>query len=606
LKVNHLILLIILITVNKLYSQVSNSSDLRGNKKSAVYSKTSELEWELNNNNYENLAQKYYELSEVLYNENNLIKAEDYIKKAITLFEENGTKKQLKQSLRLQAKIKEGLNKKQEAIASYESASGKSDNAQYEDINKLDAKRLKENNYSKSNELIKSKIKSIKSKNNAGISSSEDEIAQSYKQLAINNVEQKLTVDAIDNYSNAVQTSSNNTELNKQLNNELAELLEKEKKYDKAIEVRSNAISKAEKEGDEKNLIIQKQEIAKILLTTNNKIEAEKLLLEAFNIAIQKNHSIEAKNSSLQLIEFYKQNKKYEQAILISEQYLNKLENIIKNDSSLIDKSKLEITDAKIKNLEKEKTLKDELLAEKNAYNYILIFSLIIAIILSIVIIRYAIIVNRRNKKISLQSLRREMNPHFIFNSLNSVNQFIAQNNELEANKFLSSYSTLMRNVMDNSNKDFLTLSKEIEQIEKYLQLEHLRFKTQFEYQINVSETIDTEQFLIPNMLLQPHLENAIWHGLRYKPEKGKLEITFIEKNNIIEVLINDDGIGIEKSKNLKTANQKLHQSIGLKNIDERINLLNSLYNININYQVNSSDIGTQIKFVFPKLNKVQ
>ncbi len=98
-KVSHFILLTLLITVNKLNSQVNNSSDQRGNKKSTVYSKTSELEWELNNNNAENLAQKYYELSEVLYNENNLIKAEDNIKKAITLFEKNGSKKQLKQKL---------------------------------------------------------------------------------------------------------------------------------------------------------------------------------------------------------------------------------------------------------------------------------------------------------------------------------------------------------------------------------------------------------------------------------------------------------------------------------------------------------------------------
>lgn len=599
------IFIILLTSVNNIYSQVNNSSDQRGNNKSAVYSKTSELEKELDkNNNDGKLAQKYFELSEVLYNENNLIKAEDYIKKAITLFETNGSKKQLKQALRLQAKIKEGLNKKQEAIESYESASKKDNNAQYEDINKLDAKRLKENNYTKSNELIKSKIKSIQNNNNAGVNNNEDEIAQSYKQLAINNVEQKQTVTAIENYSNAINTSSNNTELNKQLNNELAELLEKEKKYDKAIEVRNKAILKAEKSGDEKNLIVQKQGIAKILLSTNKTDEAEILLLEALNLAIQKNHFYEAKNSCIQLIEFYKKNKKIEQAILISEQYLNKLEKIIKNDSSLIDKNKLEITDAKIKNLEKEKLLKDELIAEKNAYNYILIISLIIAVILSIIIIRYAVLVNKRNKKISLQSLRREMNPHFIFNSLNSVNQFIAQNNELEANKFLSSYSTLMRNVMDNSNKDFLTLSKEIEQLEKYLQLEHLRFKTQFDYQINVIDTLDLEQ-LIPNMLIQPHIENAIWHGLRYKSNKGNLEITFKENNNHIEVLIKDNGIGIEKSKELKTTNQKLHQSIGLKNINERIDLLNSLYNITIKYFVNSSDKGTQVTYIFPKLNKV-
>ena len=95
-------------------------------------------------------------------------------------------------------------------------------------------------------------------------------------------------------------------------------------------------------------------------------------------------------------------------------------------------------------------------------------------------IIKALYAIKTKNKEIALQSLRREMNPHFLFNSLNSVNQFIAQNNELEANKYLTSYSNLMRNTMENSNKDFVTLSNEIENLTKYLELEHLRFKDKF------------------------------------------------------------------------------------------------------------------------------
>src|SRR5690606_8044406 len=135
--------------------------------------------------------------------------------------------------------------------------------------------------------------------------------------------------------------------------------------------------------------------------------------------------------------------------------------------------------------------------------------------------------IKTKNKEIALQSLRREMNPHFIFNSLNSVNHFIAQNNELEANKFLTSYSNLMRNTMENSNKDFVTLSNEISNLKKYLELEHLRFRDKFDYKISVDDNLDPDSTWLPNMIIQPHLENAIWHGLRYKEQKGLLTLNF-------------------------------------------------------------------------------
>lgn len=609
LKKTHIIFflqLVCLLLVNRGFAQNTNTSNFPKYKGSNLSKKSDELEKTLSeNSNNELIGTKYYELSEALYNENNLLKAEEYIKKAVQALEESGSKKKLKTAFRLQAKIKEGLNKKNEAIASYESASDNQFQSNEEDINQLDAKRLKSNNSASSNKLIESKIKTIQNSGGSNKSNNQDEIAQSYKQLALNNVQANEKTTAIENYSNAVQTSSNNPELNKQLVNELANLLEKEKDFDKAIEVRNSAIKNAEISGDGKNLIEQKQGIAKILINTNQTELAEDLLTEAHIFALKNNHALEARNTALQLMEFYKQHHELDKAVQTGTNYLNELERLIKNDSSLIDKSLFELSDAKIKSLEKEKKLKDELISEKNSFNIILIISLFIALLLSIIIVRYAFIVNQRNKKISLQSLRREMNPHFIFNSLNSVNQFIAQNNELEANKFLTSYSTLMRNVMDNSSKDFLSLSKEIEQLEKYLQLEHLRFKDKFEYEINVSENLDNEHLLVPNMLLQPHIENAIWHGLRYKSEMGKIWINILDFNNQVEIEIKDNGIGIEKSKSIKTNNQKLHQSIGLKNIEERIKLLNELYRFKIEHTVNSNNQGTIVKFKFPKINKI-
>jgi LytS/YehU family sensor histidine kinase len=213
-----------------------------------------------------------------------------------------------------------------------------------------------------------------------------------------------------------------------------------------------------------------------------------------------------------------------------------------------------------------------------------------------------------KNKEIALQSLRREMNPHFIFNSLNSVNQFISENKELEANKYLTSYSNLMRNMMENSNKDFISLDKEVEQLKKYLDLEHLRFQDKFDFEIIVDEALDAERVFVPNMILQPHLENAIWHGLRYLNEKGFLSLRFDLKGGKINVTIEDNGIGLTKSRELKTTNQKIYESRGLNNTKERIDLLNELYKKNISFKISEKtgeEKGTVVEIIFPLIDKI-
>ena len=200
------------------------------------------------------------------------------------------------------------------------------------------------------------------------------------------------------------------------------------------------------------------------------------------------------------------------------------------------------------------------------------------------------------------------MNPHFIFNSLNSVNQFISENKEREANKYLTSYSNLMRNTMENSNKDFITLDNELEQLKKYLELEHLRFQDKFDFKISVDPELDTERTMIPNMIIQPHLENAIWHGLRYLDVKGLLQMKVQLSNEKVVIRIEDDGIGMTKSQELKTTNQKVHESRGMSNTKERISLLNELYKKHITFQISEKTLpetGTIVEIVFPLIDKI-
>ncbi|WP_350290338.1 histidine kinase [uncultured Croceitalea sp.] len=203
------------------------------------------------------------------------------------------------------------------------------------------------------------------------------------------------------------------------------------------------------------------------------------------------------------------------------------------------------------------------------------------------------------NNLLALKSLRSQMNPHFIFNALNSVNNYIAKSDERNANRFLSDFSVLMRTVLENSEEDFIPLSKELELLELYVKLEHSRFPDKFDYEVNISENIDVNSFDIPPMLLQPYIENAIWHGLRYKEEKGFLKINVEQlTNTLLQIEILDNGIGRKKSATLKTENQKKQKSKGMGNIRKRIAILNTMYENKVDVSISDlreDETGTKV-----------
>ena len=196
------------------------------------------------------------------------------------------------------------------------------------------------------------------------------------------------------------------------------------------------------------------------------------------------------------------------------------------------------------------------------------------------------------NQLLLLKSLRTQMNPHFIFNALNSVNNFIAKNDEKAANKFLASFSRLMRKVLDYSQKDFIAFEEELELNELYLKLEHFRFRDKFEYTFQNKANQYGYSLEVPPMLIQPFIENAVWHGLRYKEEKGTLSVNVEEKGQNIIVTIEDNGIGRAKSRSLKTKNQKQYKSTGMENVSRRIALINDIYGKN--YTINISDLNSE------------
>jgi LytS/YehU family sensor histidine kinase len=181
----------------------------------------------------------------------------------------------------------------------------------------------------------------------------------------------------------------------------------------------------------------------------------------------------------------------------------------------------------------------------------------------------------------------------------------LQKNDELSANKYLSDFSKLMRSVLKNSDQDFVGLATEIETLKIYLELEHFRFGDKFEFSLTVANDIEPESVQVPPMLIQPYIENAIWHGLRYKEDKGILEVKFFIENTKLYCTIYDNGIGRKRSSELKTDHQKSYQSTGIKNTKERIEILNKLHKTSLG--INITDLeqagvsqGTLVKISIP------
>lgn len=181
-------------------------------------------------------------------------------------------------------------------------------------------------------------------------------------------------------------------------------------------------------------------------------------------------------------------------------------------------------------------------------------------------------------------ALRKQMNPHFIFNSLNSIQSFILQNDKLSANIYLSKFAGLMRKVLENSQHHLISIGKELEVLKLYIELEEQRFDNKFNCFWNIDKNIDLSSHKIPPLILQPYIENAIWHGLLHKEGERVLTISILLKAEHVLCSIEDNGIGRAAAADI-SKNKSNHESLGTKITQKRIDLINSL---------NKSGIGVQ------------
>ncbi|MEO8819330.1 MAG: histidine kinase [Ginsengibacter sp.] len=240
--------------------------------------------------------------------------------------------------------------------------------------------------------------------------------------------------------------------------------------------------------------------------------------------------------------------------------------------------------------LSEDNNVKEEKLKNASLLKWILIIGLFIIAMASIIIYR-GLNLKRKNEKLKsaheqailkqnaaeleMQALRAQMNPHFIFNCLSSINRFILKNETEAASDYLTKFSRLIRMVLNNSNKTFITLEDELDTLKLYMDMERLRFKNSFDYNISFTNSIDADNVFVPPLLLQPFVENAIWHGLMHREGQGRVEIELSIENKILMCIITDNGIGRKKSAMLKSKSAEKQKSLGLHITHERLALLN-------------------------------
>lgn len=214
-------------------------------------------------------------------------------------------------------------------------------------------------------------------------------------------------------------------------------------------------------------------------------------------------------------------------------------------------------------------------------------------------------LLKQRALKAESRALKSQMNPHFIFNSLNSIDSFIINNEPEMASDYLTKFSKLIRNILEYSHHETISLDDEFESLKVYLKMEQLRFKNKFNYTIEIDDEIDSHKTFIPTMVIQPFVENAIWHGLVQKNENGSIKINASRQDTRLQIDIIDDGIGRKRANDIKSKSATKRKSYGMRITKERMKLLKEIDGRGGSIEVvdlsdeNSNPMGTKVSILF-------
>ncbi|MCX7550797.1 histidine kinase [Xanthomarina sp. F2636L] len=383
-------------------------------------------------------------------------------------------------------------------------------------------------------------------------------------------------------------------------NSSLGVIENKRKNYKSAINYLNQSLIFFKKNNQQANIAHSNLELAVAYANTSRVNEAILVNDEAIKIYKEQNNIKNLSRAYLEQSHYYKQKNDY----LNSSKFL---EEHYKIKDSIFSKEKVSVMEEMQTKYETEKTKKEKELAEQEVAiiklesqknrNLFLGLLAITSLLITTLLFYFSRIkakkkaeiitlelhetqkrlaIEKQFKDSELKALKAQMNPHFIFNALNSIQDYIVLNQKNLASDYLGKFADLIRNYLHFSDTGFISVPDEVHNLNLYLELEKLRFEDKLEYTFQVDDTVNSDTINIPTMLIQPYVENALKHGLLHKKDNRKLKISINKvSDKIIECIIEDNGIGREKSKEINKKRQAQHKSFALKATTERLDLLN-------------------------------
>jgi anti-sigma regulatory factor (Ser/Thr protein kinase) len=319
------------------------------------------------------------------------------------------------------------------------------------------------------------------------------------------------------------------------------------------------------------------------------------------------------------LSETYEKQKDYAHALAAYKSYVELKDSIINDEKkTFLTQKQLQYEYDKKTAIDRMASDQEIALAQAGARQQKIVKNFVIAISLIAILFAVAILIiykRRRDEaeqkhdaefrakvaETEMKALRAQMNPHFIFNSLNSIGDYISQHDHKSANDYLARFAKVMRMILENSEQKLVSLADDLKALELYMQLEAMRLQNKFRYDIFVEEGIDPENILIPPLILQPFVENSIWHGLMKKNGNGRILISVQKDADMLLCIVEDNGIGREKSDTFKTEVKKIEkQSLGMKITNSRIDILNKVNKSNAEITLTDLDEGMRAEVRLP------
>ena len=384
----------------------------------------------------------------------------------------------------------------------------------------------------------------------------------------------------------------------------LSDVFRKQKKFDLALEKINAAIPVYKEIGGMHKQAEALSSLGMIYLDQKKYAECLPVAKEYLRIAREIQTPQFERDALKLLMESHQGLGQYKEAMMYVNRYIPLRDSILNEENMRAQEELKTIFETEKKEQENEALKLEGQLLEADLQQqkyYILILIIAIGLITAVGFILFRqnkIVAKTRTVELEQRLLRTQMNPHFIFNSLTAIQSFVYKSDPRQAGKFLSSFATLVRAILDNSREEYISLTKELKWLANYLELQKLRFDNRFEYTIHIGDEIIPENIEIPPMLTQPFIENALEHGFRNISYLGQLDIYFELKGNSLEITIKDNGIGLSTETQPSPSN---HVSHAIPITKERLLLLNKNKREKIIFSMESNDRqGVSVRFTVP------